>query len=52
MINPELIVTRLFTEELEANEAVIIYGVERFSMYSGYGSTFAFAGDYVDSTPR
>jgi len=31
MINPELIVSRLFTEELEKNEAVVIVGAERFT---------------------
>ncbi|EFA75934.1 hypothetical protein PPL_10508 [Heterostelium album PN500] len=50
MINPELIVSRLFTAQLQDNEAVIITGAERFSNYTGYGDTFTWAGDHVDTT--
>jgi len=52
IICPELIVSRLFTEELENNEALIITGSERFCSYRGYGPTFTFNGDYCDSTAR
>ncbi|GJQ74494.1 hypothetical protein Trydic_g21363 [Trypoxylus dichotomus] len=51
IICPELIVSRLFTEELNANEALLITGAERYSNYSGYGDTFTWEGDYIDQTP-
>ncbi|KAI4458449.1 poly adp-ribose glycohydrolase [Holotrichia oblita] len=51
IICPELIVSRLFTEELNSSEALVIIGAERYSNYSGYGDTFAWEGDYQDQTP-
>eukprot|EP00053_Salpingoeca_punica_P015769 m.145920 g.145920 ORF g.145920 m.145920 type:complete len:690 (-) comp16795_c0_seq3:1113-3182(-) len=51
MICPELIVSRLFVETIEDHESVIITGAEQFSKYSGYSSTFAWEGDFVDKTP-
>ncbi|KAG0287170.1 hypothetical protein BGZ98_004780, partial [Dissophora globulifera] len=36
-ICPELIVSRLFTQNLQDNEALLIKGAERFSNYNGYG---------------
>ena len=50
-ICPELILSRLFTPRLQANEVLMVYGVERFCTYSGYGSTFQCTGDFVDDTP-
>ncbi|XP_053213630.1 uncharacterized protein LOC128396992 [Panonychus citri] len=50
-INPELIVSMLFTEKMLDNEAVVIIGAERFNSYSGYSDTFKFAGDFNDTTP-
>ncbi|CAI8035619.1 Poly(ADP-ribose) glycohydrolase, partial [Geodia barretti] len=52
LICPELILSRLFTEELQENESLVITGAERFSSYSGYGSTFEWAGSHTDSTAR
>ncbi|EAY92546.1 poly(ADP-ribose) glycohydrolase 1 [Oryza sativa Japonica Group] len=51
MINPELIVGMLFMVSMEDNEAIEIVGAERFSQYMGYGSSFRFTGDYLDSKP-
>uniref|UniRef100_A0A0E0KLG8 PARG catalytic Macro domain-containing protein n=1 Tax=Oryza punctata TaxID=4537 RepID=A0A0E0KLG8_ORYPU len=51
MINPELIVGMLSMVSMEDNEAIEIVGAERFSQYMGYGSSFRFAGDYLDSKP-
>lgn len=51
VICPELIISRLFTEALEDNEALSITGVERFSNYSGYANTFRWDGNYEDDTP-
>ncbi|XP_027190707.1 poly(ADP-ribose) glycohydrolase 1-like isoform X3 [Cicer arietinum] len=48
MINPELISGMLFLPSMADNEAIDIVGVERFSSYKGYASSFRFSGDYVD----
>ncbi|KAF9185691.1 hypothetical protein BGZ50_002914 [Haplosporangium sp. Z 11] len=52
MICPELIISRLFTQQLEANEAVLIKGAERYSNYIGYSKTFEWFSDHRDPTPR
>ncbi|KAL0341406.1 UNVERIFIED_CONTAM: Poly(ADP-ribose) glycohydrolase 1 [Sesamum radiatum] len=49
MINPELIVARLFLPSMADNEAIEIVGAERFSNYSGYAASFRFCGDHVDT---
>ncbi|MES1913048.1 MAG: hypothetical protein MHM6MM_005280 [Cercozoa sp. M6MM] len=36
---------------MQANEAIVVVGAERFSEYSGYGHSFKFAGAYCDTTP-
>ena len=51
LICPELFVTRLFTEILRPEEALFIIGAEQFSLYTGYASSFEWAGNYVDPTP-
>lgn len=38
--NPELIVSRLFTEKLEDTECLVITGYETFNETSGYSNTF------------
>ncbi|RYQ99354.1 hypothetical protein Ahy_B07g087284 isoform A [Arachis hypogaea] len=48
MVSPELIAGMLFLTAMEENEAIDIVGVERFSNYTGYASSFRFSGDYVD----
>ncbi|XP_061369402.1 poly(ADP-ribose) glycohydrolase 1-like isoform X2 [Gastrolobium bilobum] len=48
MISPELIAGMLFLPSMADNEAIDIVGVERFSSYTGYASSFRFSGDYVD----
>lgn len=52
VICPELLVSLLFTERMNTNEAVLIRGCERFSSYTGYGGTFKWLGEFVDITPR
>ena len=52
VICPELMVTMLVTEELDDTEALIVCGVERYSKYKGYSSSFKWIGDFVDETPR
>eukprot|EP01130_Rhizamoeba_saxonica_P005537 TRINITY_DN2207_c0_g1_i1.p1 TRINITY_DN2207_c0_g1~~TRINITY_DN2207_c0_g1_i1.p1 ORF type:complete len:392 (+),score=68.11 TRINITY_DN2207_c0_g1_i1:554-1729(+) len=50
-LNPEMILSRLFINVLEDNEAVSITGTERFCSTSGYSKTFKYEGDYKDLTP-
>ena len=52
LISLELLVSRLFTEELDDNECLLITGAEQYSAYRGYAATFEWAGDYIDSTVR
>ncbi|XP_030012085.1 poly(ADP-ribose) glycohydrolase [Sphaeramia orbicularis] len=52
LINPELIVSRLFTEALEHNECLIITGAEQYSQYSGYAESYKWKESYKDETPR
>lgn len=51
-IFPEMLVTRLITEELDDNECLYMIGCERFSRHCGYGNKFRFDGDFVDDTTR
>ncbi|XP_035001794.2 LOW QUALITY PROTEIN: poly(ADP-ribose) glycohydrolase [Hippoglossus stenolepis] len=52
LINPELIVSRLFTEALDHNECLIITGTQQYSKYTGYSQTYKCAGSHQDTTPR
>lgn len=48
VICPELLVSMLFSECLDDNEAMLIRGCEQFSSYSGYADSFEWSGDYQD----
>jgi len=52
LICPELIVSRLVTEELDANESLLVTGCERFSNYTGYGRTTRWLSDHHDGNTR
>lgn len=52
IINPELIVSRLFTEALEHNECLIITGTEQFSEYVGYAEGYRWKASHDDDRPR
>jgi len=52
LINTELIVSLLFTAQLQDNECLLVTGAERYAKYTGYAQTFRYAGDYEDKTPR
>ncbi|XP_048089359.1 poly(ADP-ribose) glycohydrolase-like isoform X1 [Alosa alosa] len=52
LINPELIVSRLFTESLQSNECLIITGTEQYSRYRGYAETYKWDEGCDDQTPR
>ncbi|KAK4881298.1 hypothetical protein RN001_004617 [Aquatica leii] len=51
IICPELLISRLFTEQLGSTEALVITGAERYSTYTGYGDSYEWSGDYIDNTP-
>ncbi|XP_030568773.1 poly(ADP-ribose) glycohydrolase [Drosophila novamexicana] len=51
VICPELLVSKLFTECLLPTEALLMVGSERYSNYTGYASSFAWAGNHDDRTP-
>ena len=36
---------------MEINETILISGAERFSNYSGYGSSFTWNGSHSDNSP-
>lgn len=52
LINPELIVSRLFTEALGHDECLIITGTQQYSEYSGYAQTYRWIGPHQDKIPR
>ncbi|KAK7918589.1 hypothetical protein WMY93_009873 [Mugilogobius chulae] len=52
LINPELIVSRLFTEALDHNECLVITGTQQFSKYTGYAQTYRWAGRHHDPLPE
>ncbi|KAM9518508.1 poly(ADP-ribose) glycohydrolase [Salvelinus alpinus] len=52
LMNPELIVSRLFTEKLGDNECLFITGSQQFSQYSGYSDTFKWVGPHRDDFER
>ncbi|XP_076830512.1 poly(ADP-ribose) glycohydrolase isoform X2 [Brachyhypopomus gauderio] len=52
LINPELIVSRLFTETLDDHECLIITGTEQYSKYSGYAESYRWKDNHQDDTPR
>lgn len=52
IINAELIASRLFTEELDPNECLIIIGAEQYSEYTGYSETYKWDRVHEDQAPR
>ncbi|XP_066456517.1 poly(ADP-ribose) glycohydrolase isoform X1 [Eleutherodactylus coqui] len=52
IINPELIASRLFTEELDPNECLIITGAEQYSEYRGYAESYKWDRAHEDEAPR
>eukprot|EP00057_Strongylocentrotus_purpuratus_P021526 XP_011676000.1 PREDICTED: uncharacterized protein LOC585285 isoform X1 [Strongylocentrotus purpuratus] len=47
-ICPELLVSLIFMESMEENEAISISGFEQFSSYTGYGWGLRYTGDFRD----
>ncbi|KAM4532027.1 poly(ADP-ribose) glycohydrolase [Fundulus diaphanus] len=52
LMNPELIVSRLFTERLDDKECLIITGAQQYSCYSGFSDSFEWLGPYDDHLQR
>ncbi|XP_040176671.1 poly(ADP-ribose) glycohydrolase isoform X2 [Rana temporaria] len=52
LINAELIASRLFTEELDPNECLIIIGAEQYSEYKGYAESYKWDRAHEDQAPR
>ncbi|XP_035523845.1 poly(ADP-ribose) glycohydrolase [Morone saxatilis] len=52
VINPELIVSRLFTEKLGDNECLIITGCQQYSHYSGFSDSFEWVRPYNERLSR
>lgn len=52
LINPELIVSRLFTEALEYNECLIVTGTEQYSQYAGYAESYRWKDSHTDEIAR
>ncbi|XP_034048451.1 poly(ADP-ribose) glycohydrolase isoform X2 [Thalassophryne amazonica] len=52
LMNPELIVSRLFTEKLEDTECLLVTGSQQFSCYAGFGDSFEWTGPHQDRLQR
>jgi len=49
-IHPELLLSCLFCEELQKEEALRVYGAARYSNYKGYGSAFEHVGAFKEDS--
>lgn len=49
---PELIVARLFVEQLADNEALVIQGFQQYTSYEGYQNTFKCTGNFPDDLEK
>ncbi|KAM3600639.1 uncharacterized protein V6R79_026441 [Siganus canaliculatus] len=52
LINPELILSRLFTEKLEDNECLVIKGSQQFSAYTWFSDSFEWTSPHEDRLER
>ncbi|XP_036385389.1 poly(ADP-ribose) glycohydrolase [Megalops cyprinoides] len=52
LMNPELIVARLFTEKLGDTECLKVTGSQQYSNYMGYSDSFTWIGPHNDNTTR
>uniref|UniRef100_UPI0037E990F8 poly(ADP-ribose) glycohydrolase n=1 Tax=Semicossyphus pulcher TaxID=241346 RepID=UPI0037E990F8 len=52
LMNPELIVSRLFTEKLADNECLIVTGSQQYSSYAGFSDTFEWVAPHDDRLQR
>lgn len=52
LIRPECLSMLIFCARLDKNESVCIYGAEKFSQYTGIGSSIRYLEKYGDNTSR
>jgi poly(ADP-ribose) glycohydrolase len=52
LIRPECLSMLIFCARLNNNESVCIYGAEKFSQYTGIGSSIRYLQNYIDSTKK
>ncbi|CAI5709841.1 unnamed protein product [Hyaloperonospora brassicae] len=50
LLSPELLVSCLVFAKLEAHEAFVVHGSERYSVHQGYGASFVYHGNFEDTT--
>jgi poly(ADP-ribose) glycohydrolase len=50
-LHPELIVSLLFCENLDDNEAIVVSGCEKFNEQVANAKKFRWKSDYIDTTP-
>lgn len=51
-VSPELLVAMIVSPMMEAREAVLVHGAERFASVEGYGYKLRYDGAYTDASPR
>lgn len=49
---PETLVSLLLCEVMQPNECIFLTGCEQYSTHVGYGTTFKFGEDFVDTKAR
>ena len=47
-MSPECLASLIICEEMDDHEAILLLGTERMASYTGYASSFQFAGDFRD----
>lgn len=52
LIRPDCIPMLLFCARLDDNEAICVYGAEKFSQYTGIGSSIRYLQKYTDTTEK
>ncbi|CAM6002501.1 unnamed protein product [Sphagnum balticum] len=48
VVSTELLISLLFSEVMDENEAIVMNNMERFCNYTGYSDSFKFNGGYTD----
>lgn len=51
-VSPELLAAMIVSPMMEAREAIVVHGAERFAAVRGYGYKLAFDGAFTDASPR
>ncbi len=48
VIIPECLISLLFCSKMDENEAILLRGIERFSLHEGYANEFSFKSDFFE----